>query len=79
MAAYAVIARIERVDPRLAGWPGIEPVDALDRYVVEPVDTAEIPEIIERPFAPGLAERWADLRDAWAQATFYLLNAEGWR
>ncbi|MBA2300473.1 MAG: hypothetical protein H0W22_06835 [Chloroflexi bacterium] len=79
MAAYAVIARIERVAPHLAGWPGSEHVDALDRSVVEAVGTAEIPEIIERPFAPGLAERWADMREAWAQATFYLLNVESWR
>ena len=79
MAAYAVIARIERADPHLAGWVGRERADAFDRTVLEALQSAPAPELVDRPHAPGLAERWSDCREAWAQLTFYLLHAEGWR
>jgi hypothetical protein len=76
MAAYAVIARIDRVQPHLAGhaspsrreWP-----------VPEPLDPAEEIDLVARPLVPPIAERWARLRETWAQTTFYLFHAEGWR
>jgi hypothetical protein len=76
MAAYAVIARIDRAEPHLAGrtpaapsaWP-----------VAEPLEPPEAVELVGRPFAPLLTERWTRLREAWAQTTFYLFHAEGWR
>jgi hypothetical protein len=76
MAAYAAVARIDRVKPHRAGcvpatipaWP-----------VPEPVDLPEAIEVVDHPLPPGVAERWTGLREAWSQTTFYLFNAEGWR
>jgi hypothetical protein len=79
MAGYAVIARIDRVDPHLAGtalsgasvWPPAEPP--------EPPDQPEAIDLVGRPLIPILAERWTGLREAWTQTTFYLFHVEGWR
>ncbi len=76
MAAYAVIARIDRVKPQLAGrasaswngWP-----------LVDPVDPPEAIDLVARPLVPLLVERWTGLREAWSQTTFYLFHVEGWR
>jgi hypothetical protein len=76
MAAYAVVARIDRSKPHLAGhvpsapaaWPvpeSLEPPEAID--------------LVARPLVPLVAERWTGLREAWSQTTFYLFHAEGWR
>ena len=76
MAAYAVIARIDRVQPHLAGHA----CAAVDRLpATEPLDRSEAVDLVDRPLAPRLAERWAGIREAWSQTTFYLFNAEGWR
>ena len=79
MAAYAVIARIERADPHIAGWAGRERADALDWAMLEGLQSTPAPELVERPHGPGFAERWADCRETLAQLTFYLLHADGWR
>ena len=76
MAAYAVVARIDRVKPHLAGhaspagtvWPA-----------PEPLEPPEAIELVGRPLVPFVAERWIGLREAWSQTTFYLFHAEGWR
>ena len=75
MAAYAAVARIDRVKPHRAGcapatipaWP-----------VPEPADPPEAIDLVGRPLLP-LAERWTGFREAWSQTTFYLFHAEGWR
>ena len=82
MAAYVVIARIDRVNPHLAGWATAGPAAAtgVDWALAEP--PPEPPEAVEltgRPLAPRLAECWTDLREAWTQTTFYLFDPEGWR
>ena len=76
MAAYAVVARIDRVTPHLAGhmsgtgdaWPA-----------PEPLDPPEAVDLVGRPLLPLVAERWTGLCEAWSQTTFYLFHAEGWR
>ena len=76
MAAYAVVARIDRVKPHLAGH-GSQSGPAWT--APEPVDPPEAIDLVGRPFIPLVAERWTVLREAWSQTTFYLFNAEGWR
>lgn len=76
MAAYAVIARIDRAEPHLAGRA---PAPAPSWPRAEPVEPPEAIELVGRPLVPILAERWTGLREAWAQTTFYLFHAEGWR
>lgn len=76
MAAYAVIARIDRVDPHLAGRP---PASRADWSVVEAVDPAQSVDLVGRPLGSAVAERWAHVREIWAQTTFYLFDAESWR
>ena len=76
MAAYATIARIDRVKPHLVGHA---PAGETEAPVAESLDTAEAIDLVGRPLLPLVAERWAGLREAWAQTTFYLFHAEGWR
>jgi hypothetical protein len=89
MAAYAVIARIGRVDPHLT----IRDLDDdLDRDVPHdrqpggpdrglPVDLA--PVLVDRFDDPTIGERVADqvagVREAFGQMTFYLFDPESWR
>jgi hypothetical protein len=76
MAAYAVIARIDRVDPHLAGRPA---VTKQDWTAVDTVDSAQAIDLVGRPLESIVAERWAHVREMWAQTTFYLFDAESWR
>ena len=76
MAAYAVIARIDRVDPHLAGRP---PVPREDWTAVEVLDSAQAIDLVGQPLESIVAERWAHVREIWAQTTFYLFDAESWR
>ncbi len=76
MAAYAVIARIDRVDLHLAGRP---PVTPADRTVAEALDSAQSVDLVGQPLETIMAERWAHVREIWAQTTFYLFDAESWR
>jgi hypothetical protein len=76
MAAYAVMARIERVDPRLAGWTQSS---APEPWFVEPQAAAEAVELVGRPAGATMADRWARLKETWAQTTFYLFDANSWR
>ncbi len=76
MAAYATIARIDRVKPHLVGHA---PADEAEWPAAEPLDTPEAIDLVGRPLLPLMAERWTGLREAWSQTTFYLFHAEGWR
>ena len=79
MAAYAVVARIDRVKPHLAGHA---PPNGAAWTVPEPMDPPEAIDLVGRPLGPLVpivAERWTGLREAWSQTTFYLFHAEGWR
>jgi hypothetical protein len=79
MAAYAVIARIGRVDPHLS-------VRDLDRDLDDDerggrgLPTAMSTEEIELRAEIGpIAERVLRWRELWTQTTFYLFDAESWR
>ena len=76
MAAYAVIARIDRVDPHLAGRP---PVTREHWSVVEAIDAAQSVDLVGEPLGAILAERWARVREIWGQTTFFLFDADSWR
>ncbi|HET7169827.1 MAG TPA: hypothetical protein VFI69_11565 [Candidatus Limnocylindrales bacterium] len=76
MAAYAVIARIGRVDPHLT----LRDVDARD--ALDPPDgpsPGSGADVIDT--APmGRVHAWlGSLREGWAQTTFYLFDPESWR
>jgi len=85
MAAYAVIARIGRVDPQLT----LRDLDVdLDRDMPDPPEPrggvpADEPAVIDRFDGPTLGERISDqvamLREALGQMTFYLFDPESWR
>lgn len=79
MAGYAVIARIDRVDPHLAGRASSSASAWLLAEPPEPPDQPEAIDLVGRPLVPFLAERWTALREAWTQTTFYLFDVEGWR
>jgi hypothetical protein len=76
MAAYATMVRIDRVKPHLAGHGRASPAEWT---ASEPLVGPESIDLVGRPLLPHVAERWMSLREVWAQTTFYLFNAEGWR
>jgi hypothetical protein len=85
MAAYAVIARIGRVDPHLTLRDldvdlEREPPDAPEPRG-RPTDTPTV--IVDRFEGPTLADRISDqlamLRETFGQMTFYLFDPESWR
>ena len=76
MTAYAVIARIDRVDPHLAGR---RPVATTDWSSVETLESTQAVDLVGQPLETIVAERWAHVREIWAQTTFYLFDAESWR
>ena len=80
MAAYAVIARIGRVEPHLT-------VHDLDRDLahaaaddVSPVDERQVTVADVWATDTGPIGAWLiRLRELWTQTTFYLFDAESWR
>ena len=76
MTAYAVIARIDRVDPHLAGR---RPAAPTDWSSVEALESTQAVDLVGQPLETIVAERWAHVREIWAQTTFYLFDAESWR
>jgi hypothetical protein len=76
MAAYAVIARIDRVDPHLAGRP---PASAADRSAAEMVELAQAIDLVGGPESTIVAERLAHVREIWHQTTFFLFDPDSWR
>ena len=83
MAAYAVMARIGRVDPHLTvlevardGDPDDDPGGGLRFTVSEDGPALES----EQASEPGaIAERLIRARELWRQTTFYLFDANSWR
>jgi hypothetical protein len=83
MAAYAVMARIGRVDPHLMlsdAEPKVDrdggassglTADAIDEAVALESDVASDP--------GPIAERLIRARELWRQTTFYLFDADSWR
>lgn len=71
MASYAVTARIDRVQPRLARRDG--PRSSMDARALDDLR----PEAIDP--APLAASRWERIRELWSQMTFYLFDADSWR
>ena len=83
MAAYAVMARIGRVDPHLTVLQVTRDDDLDDddsrglRLMVD--DDAPALES-ERASEPGaIVERLIRARELWRQTTFYLFDANSWR
>ena len=77
MAAYAVMARIGRVDPHLtlrdAGVDESGPPSGLTIDDLEDVAVLEA----DRPPEPGtIVECLVRMRELWRQTTFYLFDAE---
>ena len=74
MAGYAATSRIESVAPRARaerkGWTHPAAVDHPMPTVIELLGAP--------PTRPG-SERMAALRERWAQATFFLFDANSWR
>ena len=83
MAAYAVMARIGRVDPHLTVLEVVRDDDGDDgagRGL--PSGTSEdLPAVeIDRDSGPGtIVERLIRARELWRQTTFYLFDANSWR
>jgi hypothetical protein len=76
MAAYAVIARVERVHPHVARSAG---ASQPTREVADPMSEPDAVDLVGRPLGALVAERWARIREAWAQTTFFLFDPESWR
>ena len=76
MAAYAVLARIDRCTRILAGRTCADPPD---RTVAETLELAQAVELVGRPLSTTVAERIEHIREVWAQTTFYLFDANSWR
>jgi hypothetical protein len=75
MAGYTVNARIERAGVHLAATSRPAPDVAADRRD----DAQETVDLVGRPIEEVLAERWAMIRESWAQTTFFLFDPESWR
>jgi hypothetical protein len=83
MAAYAVMARIGRVEPHLVLHDVERHVDVGEPSAGLPtVDTAADVAAVEvdRASEPGpIAERLIRWHELWRQTTFYLFDAQSWR
>lgn len=80
MSGYAASARLQGGSTRFVAV-------AADRRPITHEPVAPSPEGADRgraeparrPAIERLASRWDDLREAWAQTTFYLFDPESWR
>jgi hypothetical protein len=82
MAAYAVMARIGRVDPHLTVYDVERDVDRDGDRTGLPADVVDDVAAVESDVAsdPGpIAERVIRARELWRQTTFYLFDANSWR
>ena len=82
MAAYAVIARIGRVDPHLTIHDLDQDLDddddGSDRGL--PSDRPALAVDVVRAPEPGpIAEWFRRARELWTQTTFYVFDADSWR
>jgi hypothetical protein len=77
MAAYVATERIIRARPRFVGtdlgWSGRDALTEGAEWVAgtEPIDA--------RPPDQWIQDALADLREAWAQTTFFLFDPNSWR
>jgi hypothetical protein len=81
MAAYAVIARIGRVDPHLTLHDLDEILDADegdDSGLPADAPTLAL-EVVSVDEPDRLAEWWSRAREVWKQTTFYVFDADSWR
>lgn len=81
MAAYAVIARIGRVDPHLTLHDLDEILDADEEDDSGlPADAPTLAvELVTVDESDRLAEWWSRAREVWKQTTFYVFDADSWR
>lgn len=85
MAGYAVSARVERAAVQVGRPLGVlavrdDPTAAAPALLpLPPEDGPVAVDLVGRPFEVVLEERLAALRETWAQTTFFLFDAEGWR
>lgn len=81
MAAYAVMARIGRIDPHLTMREVEEEPDSRPPPGLAADATAEVATVeSDRVSEPGaFAERMARITELWRQTTFFLFDAESWR
>lgn len=86
MAAYAVMARIGRIDPHLTmreveEEPDSRPPAGLAADHMAEVATVEVATVeSDRMSEPGpYAERVTRIMELWRQTTFFLFDADSWR
>jgi hypothetical protein len=75
VTAYAIVERVANPTPRLRQPVGDAPRDLVPLALP---DGASLPRL-EADDPEGLADRVAAIRMAFAQATWYLFNPDGWR
>jgi hypothetical protein len=84
MSGYAANARLQGGSPRFVAAGGSRSGETFGGRRVAALPRSEIDErilveLVGQPLGERLASRWADLREAWAQTTFYLFDPESWR
>jgi hypothetical protein len=82
MAAYAVIARIGRVDPHLAirgvGRSGLD-ADRPERAPTDDGPVIPAVDVVDPVPAVSFDERLVRFRERCAQLTFFLFDPDSWR
>jgi hypothetical protein len=77
MAGYAATERITRARPRFVGTGlGRTKEGAVIEGAAGPRDAHQRD---MRPLDERLVERWSEMREEWAQATFFLFDPNSWR
>jgi hypothetical protein len=74
MGGYAVMTRIDRVGPHLAGRTDDASFDPAALTTGTPSN-----DVVEAIRGDGLAQRLESFRERWAQTTFFLFDPESWR
>jgi hypothetical protein len=80
MAGYTAMMRLDQAAPRvLPGRALGSRADgaSLGSEAIEP--RAAVEDVSGEPFASLLSDKWADLRDAVGQTTFFLTDPNSWR
>jgi len=81
MAGYTAMMRLDQAAPRVL--PGRALASRTDddaspgAEAIEP--GAAVEDVSGEPFASLLSDKWADLRDAVGQTTFFLTDPNSWR
>lgn len=79
MAAYAVMSRIERVEPHLAGREHELDLDSGKGSVAPTTENVVAVEVLYVSEPGPIAERLLRMQELWRQTTFFLFDAESWR